>query len=173
MKVNYAGVVAFYLAALAIRTGYELLKKAGRLDPRSHTVFAIILLNMIVLWASWFSMCPMEPERLVLPAIVAGVGLAVLAGGLVLAVGGLIQLRGVENIDHLVTTGFFAKVRHPMYLGLHPLDSRLGGVLGAIVSLAVGLVGIGNILLWRHLEEQHLETSYGEAYRSYRARTWF
>jgi protein-S-isoprenylcysteine O-methyltransferase Ste14 len=173
MKGNYSGVVAFYLAALAIRTSYELLKKAGRLDPRSHTLFAFILLDMIVLWASWFTMCPMEPVRLVVPAIVAGVGLAVLGGGLVLAVGALIQLRGVENIDHLVTTGFFARVRHPMYLGF--TFWILGWALfwGAIASLAVGLVGIGNVLLWRHLEEQQLETSYGEAYRTYRARTWF
>ena len=173
MKVGYSEVVAFYLAALAIRTSYELLKKSGRLDPRSHTLFAFILLDMIVLWASWFSMCPMEPMRLVVPAIVAGVGLAVLAGGLVLAVGALIQLRGVENIDHLVTNGLFARVRHPMYLGFTCWILGWAVFWGAVVSLAVGLVGIGNILLWRHLEEQHLETSYGEAYRSYRARTWF
>ena len=65
MKIGYSEVVAFYLAALAIRTSYELLKKAGRLGPRSHTIFAFIFLDMIVLWASWFSMSPMEPERLV------------------------------------------------------------------------------------------------------------
>jgi protein-S-isoprenylcysteine O-methyltransferase Ste14 len=44
---------------------------------------------------------------------------------------------------------------------------------GAVVSLAVGLAGIGNLFLWCHLEEQHLETSFGEAYRAYRAKTWF
>ena len=100
MKVSYYRVVSFHLAALAIRTSDELLKKAGRLDPRSPALFVIILLDMIVL-----------------------------------AVGALIQLGGVENIDHLVTTGFFGTVRH--------------------------------------LEEQHLETSVGAAYREYRARTWF
>jgi protein-S-isoprenylcysteine O-methyltransferase Ste14 len=117
MKVSYSELVGFYLAAVAIRTSYELLKKASRLNPKSHTLFVIILLDMIVLWASWFSMCPMEPARLVLPAIVRCVSLASLLGGLVLAVGALTQLHGVENIEHLVTTGFFARVRHPMYLG--------------------------------------------------------
>jgi protein-S-isoprenylcysteine O-methyltransferase Ste14 len=173
MKVGYFDVVAFFLAALAIRTSYELLKKAGRLDPRSRTIFAIILLDMIVLWASWFSMCPMEPARLVVPPVVAGAGLAVLAGGWVLAVGALVQLRGVENIDHLVSRGFFARVRHPMYLGFALWIVGWAVYHGASVSLAVGFVGIGNILLWRHLEEQHLENIYGEAYRRYRAKTWF
>jgi protein-S-isoprenylcysteine O-methyltransferase Ste14 len=173
MKFSYLGVAAVHLAAVAVRTTYELLKKAGRLDPSNRTLFRIIFLDMMVLWASWFSMCPMEPERPIVPAFVSGIGFAALAAGFVLAVGAVIQLQGVENIDHLVTTGFFARVRHPMYLGFALWILGWAAFWGAIVSLAVGLVGIGNILLWRHLEEQHLEASYGEVYRSYRARTWF
>jgi len=173
MTVTYYDFVAFYLAALAIRTSYELLKKAGRLDPKSLTLFVIILLDMMALWASWFTMCPMDPLHLDLSVAVHWVGLALLAGGLVLAVGALAQLRGVENIDHLVTTGFFARVRHPMYLGFTLWILGWAVFQGAIASLAVGLVGILNILVWRHLEEEHLETSYGETYRSYRASTWF
>lgn len=42
-------------------------------------------------------------------------GLTALA--LVLAIGGLVQLRGLENIDHLVTTGLYSRIRHPMYVG--------------------------------------------------------
>ena len=173
MKGSYFAVVVLNLAALAVRTSYELLKRAGRLDPKSRTIFSLILLDMILLWASWFALCSMDPLRLVLPPVVRWAGLAVLVGGLVLAVGALIQLRGVENINHLVTTGFFGRVRHPMYLGF--ITWILGWALfqGALVSLAVGLAGIGNILFWRHLEEQHLESRYGEAYRAYRAGTWF
>ena len=173
MKVSYFAVVALYLAALAVRTSYELLKRAGWLDPKNQTLFIVILLDMIVLWASWFALCPMDPLRLVLPPVVRWASLAVLVGGLVLAVGALIQLRGVENIDHLVTTGFFGPLRHPMYLGFMAWIIGWALFQGAVVSLAVGLAGIGNILFWRHLEEQHLEACYGEAYRAYRAKTWF
>jgi protein-S-isoprenylcysteine O-methyltransferase Ste14 len=173
MKGSYSALVAIYLAALAIRTSYELLKKASRLDSKSPTLFTIILVDMIVLWASWFAMGPMDPVHLVLPAVVPWVGLAVVVGGLVLAVGALLQLGGVENIDHLVTTGFFGSVRHPMYVGFTLWILGWAVFHGAVVSLAVGLAGIGNFLLWRHLEEQHMETCYGEAYRAYRARTWF
>jgi protein-S-isoprenylcysteine O-methyltransferase Ste14 len=44
---------------------------------------------------------------------------------------------------------------------------------GSVLGLALGLVGIANILLWRRLEERHLDARYGEAYRAYRAETWF
>jgi uncharacterized membrane protein len=77
VKGNYSELVAFYLAALAIRTSYELLKKAGRLDSKSRT-------------------------------------------------------------------------RHPMYLGFILWILGWAAFHGAVVSLAVGLVGIGNFLLWRH-----------------------
>jgi protein-S-isoprenylcysteine O-methyltransferase Ste14 len=44
---------------------------------------------------------------------------------------------------------------------------------GAVASLAVGFVCIGNILYWRSLEESALESRYGEDYRVYRQGTWF
>ena len=113
MKGSYFAVVVLNLAAFAVRTSYELSKRAGRLDPKNRALFLVILLDMILLWASWFTLCPMDPLRVVLPPVVRW------------------------------------------------------------ASLAVGLAGIGNILFWRHVEEQHLETCYGEAYRAYRANTWF
>jgi len=64
-------------------------------------------------------------------------------------------------------------VRHPMYLGFMTWIVGWALAQGAIVSLAVGLAGIVNIFFWRHLEEQHLESCYGDVYRAYRAKTWF
>jgi protein-S-isoprenylcysteine O-methyltransferase Ste14 len=173
MMESFLGLVALYLVALAVRTTYELLKKAGRLDPGSRALFLTILLDMILLWGSWFTLCSVDPARLVLPTLIRRTGLAALVVGLALAVGALIQLRGVENIDHLVTTGFFGVVRHPMYLGFILWILGWAVFQGSVVGLALGLVGIANILFWRHLEERHLEARYGDAYRAYRAVTWF
>ena len=169
----FFGIVAIYLAALAVRTTYELLKHAGRVNPKSQSLFIVILIDMIVLWAAWFAACSMDPVRIVLPAIVHRAGLAAVIAGLVLAVGALVQLKGVENIDHLVTTGLFAAVRHPMYVGFTLWIIGWALFQGAVVGFAAGLVGLANILLWRHLEERHLDAHYGEAYRAYRAKTWF
>jgi protein-S-isoprenylcysteine O-methyltransferase Ste14 len=173
MNTNYLVFLGFYLGSLIIRTCYELLKKAGKVNPKSTTVFAVIFVVMCLMWVSWFNMGPLDPWRLALPSVVRWFGLSVVIVGMGLAVGALVQLRGLENIDHLVTAGLFSKLRHPMYTGF--ILWILGWAIfhGAVVSLVVGFVGIGNILYWRRLEDENLEEWYGESYREYRQRTWF
>lgn len=173
MNGTYPILAGLCLAGLAVRTVYERLKKHGRLDPRNKAVFGVVFVAMSCMLASWPAMCPIDPVRLAAPGGLHWIGLGVAAAGLALAVGGLVQLRGLENIDHLVATGLYARVRHPMYTGF--IMWILGWVLayGAMVSLAVGLVCIANILYWRWLEEGALRSQFGEAYRSYCQCTWF
>ena len=161
------------LLGLTIRTGYEVGKRHGRVDPRSRGLFAVVFVAMCTMLLAWPVMCPHDPGRIAVPGVVRWLGLGMATAALALAVGGMVQLRGVENIDHLVTTGLFSRIRHPMYAGF--ILWIVGWVVrdGAVVSLAVGLVGIGNILYWRRLEERALESGYGEVYRTYRQRTWF
>jgi len=173
MNTDYYLFLSLYLGSLIIRTGYELLKKAGRVNPKSKIIFAIVFVVMCLMWASWFSLCPLDPFRFTLPNPVRWLGLGMWVIGLGLALGGFVQLRGLENIDHLVTTGLFSKFRHPMYTGF--ILWILGWAIyhGAVVSLVAGCVGIGNILYWRRLEEENLESWYGKDYLEYRQGTWF
>ncbi len=173
MKTIYLAFLGLYLGSLIIRTSYERLKKAGRVNPKSKIIFATVFAVMCLMWASWFSLCPLDPFRVALPDPVQWVGLGGVVLGVGLAVGGMVQLGGLENINHLVTTGLFTKLRHPMYTGF--ILWILGWALyhGAVVSLVIGLVGMGNILYWRRLEEENLESGYGEDYRRYRQGTWF
>ncbi len=173
MISNYFFLAALFLLSLVIRTGYEILKKNGRVNPKSTGLFMFIVVVMALLWVSWFTLCPKDPYRLELPGIVNWVGFGGFIVGWVLALGALMQLRGVENIDHLVTTGFFARLRHPMYTGFMLWIVGWALFHSAPMSLMVGLVGIANVLYWRHLEENHLEASYGERYLEYSRRTWF
>lgn len=173
MKTHYIIFLSLFLAALIIRTGYELLKKAGSVDPENKILFTAILLDMITLWVSWFAMCPLDQLPLNLPEFVRSAGLVLFLAGLVLAVGALVQLRGVENIDHLVTGGLFAITRHPMYLGFIFWIVGWSIYHSAAASFLGGCVGIANILFWRHLEEEKLSATFGETYREYRTRTWF
>jgi len=170
---TYFIVAGLCLIGLLIRTSYELLKQAGRLGTENKVIFALVFVAMCVMLASWPVMCPLDPWRFACPGVVAWIGLGMVTAALVLMIGGLAQLRGLENIDHLVTTGLFTRLRHPMYAGF--VLWIVGWVVryGAVASLAVGLVCIGNILYWRHLEEGVLESLYGENYRVYRQRTWF
>jgi protein-S-isoprenylcysteine O-methyltransferase Ste14 len=173
MNGTYPVLAGLCLVGLAVRTSYELLKKNGRLDPRNRAIFALVFGAMSCLLASWPVMCPIDPARIALPGYLKWIGLGAAMAGWVLAIGGVAQLRGLENIDHLVTTGLYARLRHPMYSGF--ILWIVGWVLafGAMVSLAIGVVGVANILYWRWLEDGALRSQYGEAYRSYCQRTWF
>ncbi len=173
MPTEYFFYVALFLFGLVVRTGYELLKEKGMVNPENRILFVSVIGAMILMWTSWFSMCPLDPLRFALPQVVCSFGLIIQVLGLCLAIIALVQLRGLENIRHLVTTGIFSKLRHPMYIGF--ISWIVGATLyyGAAASLAVGLLGIGNILYWRRLEETRLELAYGEEYLRYRERTWW
>jgi len=173
MPGPYLFLVIIFIVTSFLRTGYELLKDAGRIAPGDRRIFALIFLDMCALWVSWFSLCPQDPYIIDLPPAVRWGGLAILFLGTVVAVGGVLQLKGLENIDHLVTTGLFSKLRHPMYTGFILWIVGWSLWYGALMSLAVGLPVIRNILFWRTLEERRLLSAYAETYAQYRLTTWF
>jgi len=173
MTTEFLLPAILFLLCLAIRSVYELFKEAGKVDLESKPLFVAIFASMCILWASWFSLCPLDPLPVALPSPLRWLGLALFIIGMVLAVGALIQLRGVENIQHLVTTGLFRKLRHPMYLGFILWIVGWSVYHGAMLSLAIGTAGIANTLWWRHIEDVRLEKQFVSAYRQYRAATWF
>jgi protein-S-isoprenylcysteine O-methyltransferase Ste14 len=164
--------LALFLLCMIIRSGYELLKEAKKINPESKPVFAFIFASMCVLWVSWFALCPSDPYRVDMPRPLRWIGLLTVAMGTVFAVGALVQLKGVENIDHLVTSGLFRKIRHPMYMGFIFWIVGWSIVNGAVVGSGVGLTGVASVLWWRHLEEDRLEGQFGSRYQQYRLTTW-
>jgi protein-S-isoprenylcysteine O-methyltransferase Ste14 len=173
MNPLFLTALVLCLSGLFIRSTYEALKKTGRLDPHNKVIFAIVVLAMSVFLPSWVFLCPLDPWHIALPGFVNWIGLGLLICGVYLALAALVQLRGVENIDHLVTSGIFAKLRHPMYAGFILWIAGWVVYYGAGVSFFVGLLAVGNILYWRRLEEEKLLAEYGEVYGEYREGTWF
>jgi protein-S-isoprenylcysteine O-methyltransferase Ste14 len=173
MDSTYLVVAGLCVAGVMIRTGYERLKLAGNVETKNRAIFAVVFVAMCVMLASWPAMCPLDPRRVPLPAIVRWIGVGAVTTGVALAIGGLVQLRGLENIDHLVTTGLYSRLGHPMYAGFLLWIAGWIVAYGAVVSLAVGVACIGNVLYWRRLEERALESSYGDVYWKYRRGTWF
>ncbi len=173
MNLDYTILAAIFVCCLVVRGVYEMLKETHAIDPDSKPIFAVILTVMLVLWLTWFTLCPADPFPVVLPALVRWIGLGVFAAGMILAVGALVQLRGVENINHLVTTGLFRTMRHPMYVGFICWIVGWSLFHGAVVSLAIGIAGIASVLWWRHLEEVRLRRQFGAPYEEYQRRTWF
>jgi protein-S-isoprenylcysteine O-methyltransferase Ste14 len=162
-----------FILCLAVRSVYELLKEAHKINLESKPIFAAIFTSMCILWVSWFMLCPNDPWKVNAPDWIRWAGLAMFIVGMMLAFGALFKLKGVENIDHLVTDGLFKKIRHPMYLGF--IFWIVGWSLfhNAPVSLAIGVPGIISILWWRHLEEKRLEVQFGDKFHQYKLTTWF
>jgi protein-S-isoprenylcysteine O-methyltransferase Ste14 len=173
MSTAYLVFTFSYVGGLLIRDIYEFLKKTNRVDPKNTWLFVGVFATMIVMWFSWFVMGFLDPARLIVPAALKFTGLGVVILGLVLALWGMWQLKGVENIDHLVTGGIYTKIRHPMYAGFILWILGYSVFQGAYISLTIGLFGLASILWWRRLEEQDLLSVYGAEYAEYRAGTWF
>ena len=172
MESTYLILIVAFIVCLFVRTGYELLKEARKVNPENKLIFAFIFTTMCALWVCWFALCPLDPFEVSVPDAVHWSGLALFVVGMVLALGALFQLRGLENIDHLITTGLFARIRHPMYTGFSLWIVGWSTYHGAFASLAVGLIGIANILFWRRLEDTRLLALYGDTYQQYRRTTW-
>jgi protein-S-isoprenylcysteine O-methyltransferase Ste14 len=165
--------LCLHLLGLATRDTYELLKKTGHVKRPGKGLVAVIFAAMALLWLTWFAMPVYDPLPLRLPAALKWAGLGIVIAGWLLAIGALIQLRGVEDIQRLVTSGLFSRVRHPMYTGFILWILGWPMYYGAPVSLAVGLLGVASVLWWRALEEEAMASRYGETHRLYRKRTWF
>jgi protein-S-isoprenylcysteine O-methyltransferase Ste14 len=173
MNTLFLVLLVFYVACLTTRSTYEMFKKSGRVDLKNKILFSLIFSVMCLMWVSWFLMCPVDPYAVDLPLAVQWFGFGVFLVGWGLALGALVQLRGLEDIDHLVTGGLFLKLRHPMYTGFILWIVGWSVYHGAAVSLLVGALGIANILYWRRLEDAAMESRWGDPYREYRKRTWF
>jgi protein-S-isoprenylcysteine O-methyltransferase Ste14 len=161
------------LIGLAIRTRYELMKRAGTVDTTNPLIFAVVFAGMAVMLLSWPFLATLDPLKLPTPYAVRWAGLAVSVAGIALAVGGLLQLRGLENVEHLVTNGLYSRLRHPMYAGF--VAWILGWVVygGAVASFSVAILCIANIHFWTRLEERRLEVQFGDEYVEYEQATWF
>ncbi len=105
------------------------------------------------------------------------VGLFLLVVGFVLWPLARFQLGNSLTVSaqakQLVTRGLYSKIRNPIYVFGSILIAGLILLLGRPMWLLVFAVIIP-LQLWRAgKESQVLETEFGEAYRTYRASTWF
>jgi len=104
-------------------------------------------------------------------------GLCILAPGFVLWTVARFQLGRsmavTAQAKQLVTSGFYAKIRNPIYVFGSFVITGLILVMGRPIWLLVFLLIIP-LQLWRARKEASvLEAKFGDDYRKYRATTWF
>lgn len=72
---------------------------------------------------------------------------------------------------HLITTGPYARIRHPLYVGVFGWCVSLSLLTANWIFVAAGLLSVAG-LLWRiPKEEQMMIEAFGEEYKAYMQRT--
>jgi protein-S-isoprenylcysteine O-methyltransferase Ste14 len=145
-------------------------------EQRLSKVYAVGQTVLLLAFAAVFLFAP--GRRLFPPGMPGVVGLVLCAAGLLLMLLGLASIRGNVQIEpepragaHLVTTGAYRYLRHPIYTAIVVL------VIGLFLrrpTLRIGLMGvlvIAFLAVKVRFEERRLQATYPE-YREYRTRSW-
>jgi len=78
----------------------------------------------------------------------------------------------IRDAQQLRTTGLYAVVRHPSYLGMEIIFLAIGLYAGNWLALAIMLVPTTAALIYRiHVEETVLRGAFGQQYADYSAKT--
>jgi protein-S-isoprenylcysteine O-methyltransferase Ste14 len=81
------------------------------------------------------------------------------------------ELRPLEHVQELVTTGLHARMRHPIYVAhlLNLAGWAIGsGLAVSLILLAVSVLFTFPLMIW--IEEHELEKRFGQSFREYKAR---
>lgn len=107
----------------------------------------------------------------------AWIGMALAAGGCALWLTARLQLGSSFSVRAqargLVTTGLYAKFRHPIYLFGFIAYAGVFLIWGRWIPFLCFLLIYSIELIRMRKEERVLERAFGEEYRQYKARTWF
>jgi protein-S-isoprenylcysteine O-methyltransferase Ste14 len=147
---------------------------AGVIAPPPLIALAAVLIGVALDWlmpAYVLAVLLSLTARLIIgvPLMAAGIALAVSGHGIFVHSG--TNVNPFKPATALVTTGIYARLRNPMYVGLMLLAAGIGIALASdwtIVMLvpAILLLHFGVV----RREERYLEAKFGDAYRAYKAR---
>jgi protein-S-isoprenylcysteine O-methyltransferase Ste14 len=173
MKNNFFFILAgICIFTHIVRTVYEILKHKKRLVPDKHS-FIVVLINMMVLWISWFLLCSMDEFRMEVSPLIGYLGLTLVILGVLIFIIALSTIKSLETYaGDLITHGIYSRIRHPMYLAFILWLIGMPLFYGVYFSLTLGMVFTVNVLFWRHLEEMELLSRFS-GYKEYRKRTLF
>ena len=144
-------------------------------DPLAMLALALLPLAIpgVAAWGGRLGVWPLPA-----PKLLGWAGVALSAIGLAIRVAAMRQLGvrfspllAVQREHALETTGWYARVRHPGYLG--SLLASWGAAIAFGSAMALPLAALMTAFQWDRVrrEEQLLERHFGDAWRAYAART--
>jgi protein-S-isoprenylcysteine O-methyltransferase Ste14 len=73
-----------------------------------------------------------------------------------------------DRIDFIVTTGVYAKIRHPLYISIIVLNIGIAVSFGVLVTLIIALLTIVHWVATAQKEEQALQIKFPDEYKHYK-----
>ena len=136
--------------------------------------FRALLIVIFLGYLGWGYWCGADPLRMNIAARVAvPVGAALAAIGMALFLYSEIYKHGVGETEAIVSSGIYAKIRHPMYFGLILLHAGFPLIFRSFSAFVSTILWAGFIAAWTHFEEKNLERRFGRRYTEYKRQTWF
>ncbi|MBN1247124.1 MAG: isoprenylcysteine carboxylmethyltransferase family protein [Anaerolineae bacterium] len=184
-RTAHTVLVALFATAAGVQGYHSMAGIRGRRGVRAKRVQRQTLVSAGVILAMYVALffLPYADRRelatLPLGGIGRWVGVGPAAAGFILvfwsgvALGSMYSKEVTIQADHrLVTTGLYARLRHPRYLGVLLLALGLSLIFRSWVGL-VATVALVPVLVMRiRDEEQSLAAEFGEAWAAYLARSW-
>lgn len=170
-ELFYLLVILCILAHIT-RAVYEILKHK-KIIKASKLSFMVVFISMMLLWISWFGLCPLDSYKVELPDLVRYLGMFLVVAGVIIFLTSLLTIKALESYEgNLIRHGIYSKIRHPMYLAFILWLIGMPLQFGGILTFILGIIFIANVLFWRHLEEKELVQRFPE-YEEYRKKTIF
>jgi protein-S-isoprenylcysteine O-methyltransferase Ste14 len=138
-----------------------------QLKDKAHLVMlGVGLLNLVLLPFWRLPLAKATKQTVGYP--LQGLGLAVFLLSL------LALKRGIggeiEPVTELVTSGIYARLRHPMYVSFAIIMLALDFLFGSVLGILATFVAFLPSMVWRAgLEEQALAQHFGQAWKDYAA----
>jgi protein-S-isoprenylcysteine O-methyltransferase Ste14 len=175
-------VMRVYFAIQVRRAGERILpdKQAVKREGRGAFAFRVVAFLLLIAWLVLYALNPswMQALAIPLPAWLrwAGVALGLASLGLWTWTQVLLgkewspqlQLRGEH---HLVTSGPYAWVRHPLYTAMFGWAVSVALVTANWVFVALAALSIVGMITRAPREEQMMLEQFGEEYKAYMQRT--
>jgi len=173
--MNLIFIFSFLICFLsyAIHTWATYLE-TNKKTSNNKTVEKIISTIIHLGYVAWVFMIFSDPVRGNFSNYVAmPVGLLIGITGTVLFALSVIDKKGYHDLNYLVKTGIYSKIRHPMYLGIILIHIGFPIAWQSILTLASAIIWIPQILLWKYWEDKYLEKKFGNEYIGYKKKTIF
>jgi len=167
------GVVGVALTVTRPVRGQDIV--TAEKDPLAMVALALLPLSIpgVAAWGGRLDVWPLPA-----PELLGWIGVALSALGLGLRVAAMRQLGprfspllAVQREHALETTGWYARVRHPGYLGSMLASWGAAITFGSAMALPLALVMLLFQLDRIRREERLLEQRFGDEWRAYAART--